>query len=162
VKLQNLLHWTAALSATGLIFGASSPAAWAADPTCPPFPSDTDVFAYACSQTPNLGDGVAIQISGGKGTVTTTGLTGIDIAPLGSSTAAQAFQNGQFRQGATGGQIATTETEPASNPDGGAGTATATAGMGRRLEAGRSPRADVVHHRRACQKVSAPREASES
>jgi hypothetical protein len=130
VKLQNLVHWGAALSAAGLIFGASSPAAWAADSSCPSFPSDTDVFAYSCSQTSNFGDGVAIQISGGKGKVSTSGLTGINTAPLGSSTAAQTFQNGQFGLGGNSGQISTTETEPASNPAGGSGTATATAGMG--------------------------------
>jgi hypothetical protein len=64
VKLQNLLHWRAALSAAGLL-GASSPAAWAADEACPPIPT-VMVFAYSCSQTSNLGDGVAIQISGGE------------------------------------------------------------------------------------------------
>ena len=129
MKLQNLLHWGAALFGAGLL-GASSPAAWAADSTCPPFPSNTDVFAWSCSQTDNFGDGVAIQISGGKGTVSTSGLSGINTAPLGSSTAAQAFQNGQFGLGGNSGQIATTETEPASNPDGASGTSTATAGMG--------------------------------
>jgi hypothetical protein len=130
VKLQNLSHWRAGLLGAGLLFGAPSPAAWAADPGCPPFPSDTDVFAYACSQTSNFGDGVAIQISGGKGTVSTSGLTGINTSPLGGSTAAQTFQNGQFGLTGNSGKIATTETEPASNPAGGSGTATATAGMG--------------------------------
>jgi hypothetical protein len=130
VKPLGLSHWGAALSAAGLIFGACLPVAWAADPTCPPFPSDTDVFAYACSQTPNFGDGVAIQITGGTGTVSTSGLTGIDTAPLGGSTAAQALQNGQFGLTGNSGQIATTETEPASNLNGGSGTSTATAGIG--------------------------------
>jgi hypothetical protein len=88
VKLQNLLHWGAALLGAGLIFGASSPAAWAANSACPGLPT-VSVYAYACSETSNFGDGVAIQISNGKGTVSTSGLTGINTVPLGSSTAAQ-------------------------------------------------------------------------
>jgi hypothetical protein len=87
------------------------------------------VFAYSCSRTSHFGDGVAIQISGGTGTVSTSGLTGINTAPLGSSNASQAFQNGQFGLGGNSGQILTTETEPASNPAGASGTR-ATAGMG--------------------------------
>ena len=39
-------------------------------------------------------------------------LTGINTAPLGSSTVAQTFQNGQFGLTGNSGQIATTETEP--------------------------------------------------
>ena len=131
MKLQNLLHWGAALSAAGLL-GASSPAAWAADESCPGVPEGM-IFAYSCSMTANFGDGVAIQISGGTGTVSTTGLTQIDTAPLGNSTAAQAFQNGQFGTGGNSGQISTTETEPLSNPAGGSGTAMATASMGNKF-----------------------------
>jgi len=56
-------------------------------------------------------------------------LTGINTAPLGSSNAFQAFQNGEFGLDGNSGQIATTETEPASNPAGASGTR-ATAGMG--------------------------------
>lgn len=91
--------------------------------------SDRGGFCLFLLSDFHFGDGVAIQISGGTGTVSTSGLMGINTAPLGSSNASQAFQNGQFGLGGNSGQIATTETEPASNPAGASGTR-ATAGMG--------------------------------
>jgi hypothetical protein len=70
-----------------------------------PGPSDRVGFClFLRAQTSNFGDGVAIQLSGGAGTVSTSGLTGTNTAPLGSSNASQAFQNGQFGLGGTSGQ----------------------------------------------------------
>jgi hypothetical protein len=117
----------AGLCLAGFVLAGTVPGAYAADDSCPAYPSAA-VFAYVCSTTSNLGDGVSITVVNGQATASSTGLGGINTAPLGDS-AAQAFQNGQF--GATGasGAIATTQSEPVSNTYG-SGTSSATAGIG--------------------------------
>ena len=111
----------------GFILAGTAPYAYAADDTCPAYPS-ASVFAYVCSTTSNFGDGVSITVVNGQATASSTGLGGINTAPLGD-TAAQAFQNGQFGATGTSGAVATTQSEPVSNAYG-SGTEFSSAGIG--------------------------------
>ena len=115
----------------GLILAGTAPYSYAADDTCPAYPTAA-VFAYVCSTTSNLGDGVSITVVNGQATASSTGLGGINTAPLGD-TAAQAFQNGQFGATGTSGAVATTQSEPVSKPVSnayGSGTEFSSAGIG--------------------------------
>ena len=111
----------------GFILAGTAPCAYAADDTCPAYPS-ASVFAYVCSTTSNFGDGVSITVVNGQATASSTGLGGINTAPLGD-TAAQAFQNGQFGATGTSGAVATTQSQPVSNAYG-SGTEFSSAGIG--------------------------------
>lgn len=111
----------------GFILAGTAPYAYAADDTCPAYPS-ASVFAYVCSTTSNFGDGVSITVVNGQATASSTGLGGINTAPLGD-TAAQAFQNGQFGATGTSGAVATTQSQPVSNAYG-SGTEFSSAGIG--------------------------------
>src|SRR5579871_3755632 len=109
----------------GVLIAAAAPAL--AD--CPNIPT-SGVYAYVCSQTSNLGDGVAITVDNGQVQTSTTSGTGITTTTQnGVSSARQDLLNDVFNPTPATGQVNSSQNETVTRKSG-SGSESATAGQG--------------------------------